>query len=90
VQTLHGKAPAGVAAAARAARNPVVEVCGRNTLSPDVLHEAGIRAVYALGDIEPDLARCMSEGASLLETLGARIATDHLASHATTTAGSNP
>ncbi len=90
VQTLHGKAPAGVAAAARGLGLPVVAVCGRNTLSLDQLHEAGIRAAYALSDIEPDLARCMSEGAFLLETLGARIAADHLASHATTTAGSNP
>jgi glycerate 2-kinase len=90
VQTLHGKAPAGVAAAARAAGIPVVAVCGSNTLSTEQLQEAGIRAAYALSDIEPDLARCMSEGASLLETLGARIAADQLASYATTTAGSNP
>jgi glycerate 2-kinase len=90
VQTLHGKAPAGVAAAARAAGIPVVAVCGRNTLSLEQLQEAGIRTAYALTDIEPDLARCMSEGASLLETLGARIAADHLTTHATTTAGSNP
>ena len=32
-QTLHGKAPAGVAAAARAAGVPVVAVCGRNILT---------------------------------------------------------
>ncbi|MYW13889.1 glycerate kinase, partial [Streptomyces sp. SID2563] len=34
-QTLHGKAPAGVAAAARAAGLPVVAVCGRLALAPE-------------------------------------------------------
>jgi glycerate kinase len=77
-QTLHGKAPAGVAAAARAAGVPVVAVCGRNTLSPAVLKDAGIEASYSLIDLEPDLARCLADGAELLHVLGARIATAHL------------
>ena len=74
VQTLHGKAPAGVAAAARALGIPVVAVCGRNTLAPGELRDAGIQAAYALIDVEPDLDRCMSEGAALLESLGETIA----------------
>ena len=77
-QTLHGKAPAGVAAAARAAGVPVVAVCGRNQLSADALHAAGIAAAYALTDIEPDVARCLAEPAPLLVRLGELIATDHL------------
>lgn len=77
-QTLHGKAPAGVAAAARARGIPVVAVCGRSTLSPAVLKDAGFEASYSLLDLEPDLARCLSDGAALLEQLGARIATEHL------------
>ncbi len=87
VQTLHGKAPAGVAAAARERGIPVVAVCGRNSLDRDQLRAAGIRAAYALTDIEPDVQRCISEGASLLPALGARIATEHLTSHDSATAG---
>lgn len=78
VQTLHGKAPAGVAAAARAAGVPVVAVCGRNTLPPALLRDAGIGSAYALLDLEPDLARCLTGGAALLHTLGATIAERHL------------
>lgn len=78
-QTLHGKAPAGVAAAARAAGVPVVAVCGVNRLDDDRLHTAGIGAAYALTDIGPDLQRCLTDGAPLLERLGARIAAEHLA-----------
>ena len=77
-QTLSGKAPAGVAAAAKAAGVPVVAVCGRNQLAADALHDAGIAAVYALTDIEPDVARCIAEPAPLLVRLGELIATNHL------------
>ena len=42
-QTLHGKAPAGVAAAARAAGKEVVAVCGRLRSAPEALGGAGIR-----------------------------------------------
>ena len=77
-QTLHGKAPAGVAAAAVAAGIPVVAVCGRNLLPADELRAAGITAAYSLLDIEPDPARCMAEAAPLLERLGETIAGNHL------------
>jgi glycerate 2-kinase len=77
-QTLHGKAPAGVAAAARAAGVPVVAVCGRNQLTSDALREAGIAAAYALTDIEPDVAQCLADPVPLLVRLGELIATDHL------------
>jgi glycerate kinase len=77
-QTLSGKAPAGVADAARSAGIPVVAVCGRTTLSGASLAAAGITAAYALLDIEPDLQRCMDNGAVLLERLGERIAVEHL------------
>ena len=78
-QTLHGKAVAGVAAAARARGVPVVAVCGRNSLDPAELRAAGIAATYALTDVEPDVQRCMQEAAPLLERLGERIASEHLA-----------
>jgi glycerate kinase len=75
-QTLHGKAPAGVAAAARAADVPVVAVAGRSLLSPADLEPAGILAAYALTDIEPDPDRCMTEAGPLLERLAAKVAID--------------
>lgn len=77
-QTLHGKAPAGVAAAASAKGIPVVAVCGRTTLEPRRLRAAGITTAYALTDLEPDVERCMTDAAPLLERLGERIAAEHL------------
>jgi glycerate 2-kinase len=77
-QTLHGKAPAGVAAAAAAIGVPVVAVCGRNQLSAESLRAAGITAAYALTDLETDVGRCLADPAPLLVRLGELIATDHL------------
>ncbi|MFD6134893.1 glycerate kinase, partial [Isoptericola sp. NPDC060257] len=76
-QSLHGKTPVGVAAAAAAAGVPTVAVCGRTTLSPARAAAAGLAAVHALTDVEPDVARCIAEAGPLLETLAARLA-DHL------------
>jgi glycerate kinase len=77
-QTLHGRAPAGVAAAARGAGVTVVAVAGRSLLAPADLGRTGIRAAYAVTDIEPDPARCMSEAGPLLEQLAARLAADRV------------
>ncbi len=77
-QTLRGKAPAGVAAAAAAAGVRAVAVCGTSTLSPADLHGAGIDTAYALTDLEPDVSRCMTDAAPLLERLGQQIARDEL------------
>lgn len=77
-QTLHGKAPVGVATQARAAGIPVVAVCGQNNLKPTMLEAAGISAAYALTELEPDLQRCIVDSSALLGDLGERIATDHL------------
>ncbi|WP_340556684.1 glycerate kinase [Streptomyces sp. GSL17-111] len=77
-QTLHGKAPAGVATAARAAGKPVVAVCGRLAIDEAALREAGIEAVYPLTSIEPDPARCMANAGPLLERVAERLATEHL------------
>ena len=75
-QTLHGKAPAGVATAARAAGVPVVTVSGRNLLTDGQLTAAGVRRAYTLIDLEPDVGRCMAEPGPLLEALGRAIAAD--------------
>lgn len=76
-QTLSGKAPAGVAAAAAAKGIPCVAVSGRCRLSSVQLKEAGISAAYALTDLEPDPARCMAEAAPLLRRLAHRVAADY-------------
>ncbi|MEK6439308.1 glycerate kinase [Pseudonocardia sp. T1-2H] len=69
-QTLRGKAPAGVAAAARQSGVPVVAVCGRCELGPAELAGAGIREVHALVEREPDPARCLAEAGPLLREVG--------------------
>jgi glycerate 2-kinase len=81
IQTLHGKAPAGVARAVAAAVPdlPVVAVAGVCSLTPDQLRSAGIAHAYALADIEPDLARCLTQPGPLLEELAGHIARDWLA-----------
>jgi glycerate kinase len=76
-QTLGGKAPAGVAAAAAAAGVPVVAVAGRCTLDPDRLARHHIGAVHALTDLEPDPRRCIADAGPLLERAGEAIARDH-------------
>ena len=77
-QTLHGKAPAGVAAAARAAGVPAVAVAGRNTLPAAALRSAGIAQAYALADLEQDVERSMREPVPLLRRLAGLIAADWL------------
>lgn len=78
-QTLHGKAVAGVAGAARAAGVPCVVVCGQNRLDAATLHAAGITAAHALTDVEPDVRRCLADPGPLLEQLGERVAAAALA-----------
>jgi len=79
-QTLRGKAPVGVArATALAAPDvPVVAVAGRCTLTAEQLRAAGIRAAYALTDIEPDVPRCIAKAGPLLEVLMSRVCGDWL------------
>ncbi|KAA9158425.1 glycerate kinase [Amycolatopsis acidicola] len=75
-QTLHGKGPAGIAA--QAGETPVVAMAGHTSLPPEVLRANGFAAAYALTDIEPDVGRCMTDTAELLEQLAARVAKDWL------------
>jgi glycerate kinase len=77
-QTLHGKAPVGVAQAARARDIDVVAVCGRLALSPSALGAAGIRRAYPLSALEPDPARSMSNAGPLLERVAQSLAEDFL------------
>lgn len=72
-QSLHGKAPVGVARLAALHGVPVAAVCGRLRLTPDQLRQAGIRAAFALAELEPDPAHSMADAASLLERLAPRL-----------------
>ncbi len=69
-QTLHGKAPVGVAARARGAGTRVLAVCGRLDVDPARLASAGIEEVHALTGLEPDPDVCMRDASRLLEELG--------------------
>jgi glycerate kinase len=73
-QTLHGKAPAGVAAAARAAEIPVVAVAGRCLLDASTLRGAGFDAVYTLVDEASTPDEPFTDPGPLLRRIGARIA----------------
>jgi glycerate 2-kinase len=77
-QTLHGKAPAGVArtVAAVAPGLPVVAVTGACSLTGAQLRTVGIARAYALTDIELDLTRRRNQAGPLLEDLAERIAHD--------------
>lgn len=77
-QTLHGKAPAGVAHAAQRRGLPVAAVCGLLELTPRQLDEAGFAAAYALSEFEPDPKRSMAEPLPILERLGERLAAELL------------
>jgi glycerate 2-kinase len=80
-QSLHGKAPVGVARAVGQAVPglPVVAVAGVCSLTPGQLRSAGISGAYALAGIEPDLARCRAQAGPLLEELAGLVARDWIA-----------
>ena len=77
-QSLRGKGPVGVAAAAVRAGARVVAVAGRSSVAPADARAVGIDAVHALTELEPDPERSMRHAADLLETTAERIAADWL------------
>jgi glycerate kinase len=77
-QTLHGKAPVGVARAAAARGVPVAAVCGRLAVTPAALAAAGISAAYPLSAVEPDPARSIAAAGPLLERVSATLARELL------------
>ena len=77
-QTLHGKAPMGVAKMEGEAGATVVAVCGRSTLDQAQLSEAGVAAAYSLADVQPDLKQSMMHAAALLEHVVDRLAHEHV------------
>jgi glycerate kinase len=73
-QSLHGKVPARVAAAAAIAGVPVVAVAGQVLLDREQLSRLGFARSYALVDREPDISRSMAGAAGLLESVGRELA----------------
>ena len=76
-QTLSGKAPAGVLAAALRHGVPVIGVTGSCDLGPEEIRAAGLLAVHTLAGREPDLARCLAEPEPLLRAIGRDLARSH-------------
>jgi glycerate kinase len=72
-QSLHGKAPVGVAAAAARHGLPTIAVAGHSALSALQLESGGLRAAYALTSIEPETSICIAEAGRLLEQLAAEV-----------------
>ena len=72
-QSLNGKAPVGVAAAAARQGIPTVAVAGRSLLTAQQISDAGFSAVYTLLDREPDITICLAQAGRLLEELAAEI-----------------
>ncbi|HEU5267877.1 MAG TPA: glycerate kinase, partial [Jatrophihabitans sp.] len=73
-QTLRGKAPAGVAAAARAAGVPTIAVAGRATIDAAQLRGAGFEAVHTLVEEASRPDEPFTDPGPLLRRIGARIA----------------
>lgn len=71
-QSLHGKAPVGVAAAARRAGVPVIALAGRVLVDATALQAAGIDGAYALMELTDDVETAQRDAAALLERLAAR------------------
>jgi len=72
-QSLHGKAPIGVATAATRHGVPTIAVAGRSSLSTQQLRTGGLAAAYPLTSIEPDPAVCIADAGRLLEDLVATV-----------------
>ncbi|OKI31076.1 glycerate kinase [Streptomyces sp. CB03911] len=78
-QTLHGKAPAGVAAAATRAGVRVAAVAGRLELAENEWRAAGFVAAYALTALAEQPGDSMTKAAELSEVAGERLAAALLA-----------
>jgi glycerate kinase len=70
-QSLHGKAPVGVATAAARRGVPTVAVAGRSSLTEAELLTGGLAAAYPLTSLQPDPEICIAQAGPLLEELAA-------------------
>jgi glycerate 2-kinase len=72
-QSLHGKAPVGVASAAARHGVATIAIAGRCSLSSQQAQAGGLRAAYALTILEADTAVCIRDAGRLLEPLVATV-----------------
>jgi glycerate kinase len=72
-QSLRGKAPVGVAAAAARHGVPTIVITGRCSLSLEEAQAGGLRAAYALTTLEPDSSVCLRDAGRLVEELAAAV-----------------
>ena len=72
-QTLHGKAPAAVAAACREAGVPCVGVCGELALLPGLVRRLGLVAAFPIGRSLRPLADALAETETDLAAMGAAL-----------------
>ncbi|MEZ0164336.1 glycerate kinase [Kineococcus sp. LSe6-4] len=89
-QSLGGKTPVGVAAAAARVPAPVVVVSGRRTLPEERWRAAGFTDARALTDLEPDPAVCVREAGRLLAELAGTLGAEHGARVAATWTADGP
>ena len=80
-QSLFGKAPVGVAAAAGRAGVPVVAVVGRLVLDDAQVRDAGFSAARALLELQPDAGLAVADAAALLARLTEEVVRDVTAVH---------
>ncbi|WP_237232933.1 glycerate kinase [Rothia nasisuis] len=78
-QTLQGKGPAGVAAAARERDIPALAVCGVRELAEEDYRAAGFTTVYSVvGDTQATLEESLANPRPYLQELAATISSTHL------------
>lgn len=75
-QSLSGKVIAGVSALCQRHHKPFIIITGRNTLTPEQLHELGTAKVYALSDIT-DESTAMRHATELISRIVAGAITGH-------------
>ncbi|WP_432545029.1 glycerate kinase [Kineococcus sp. SYSU DK002] len=86
-QSLGGKTPVGVAAAAARIPAPVVVLSGRRTLPEERWRAAGFAQARALTDVEPDVGTCVREARRLLGGLARDLGAQHGAEQGARAAG---
>ena len=80
-QSLFGKAPVGVAAAAGRAGVPVAALCGRLALDDAQVRGAGLVSAHALLELQPDAGLAVQDAAALLARLTEEVVRDMTAVH---------
>lgn len=81
LQTLSGKAPAGIAKRARKRNIVVVAVCGQNQIE-EASTRSIFEAIYSLTEYESDVNECIQNPLPILERIGKDIAETYLISNA--------